>query len=169
MRKGVNPELGMAILRIVLAVVFISHGAHKLFVGGVGPTADFFSSLGIPMAGLSAWFITFLEFGGGIALLLGWMTSAFSVLLIAHMLTGIVLVHSSEGWFVVGPGTGGVEFSLVLVAGLLALVLVGPGAGALDDRREDPAVEYGRGAENEVGGGPGEAPGPVGSSGTGDA
>lgn len=147
MREGVNPELGMAILRIVLAVTFITHGAHRIFVTGVGGTVEFFAGLGIPLAGVAAWFITFLEFGGGIALLLGWMTSALSVLFIAHMMTGIVLVHSAEGWFVVGPGTGGAELNVVLVAGLLALILVGPGSGALDNRRADPDEELERQAE----------------------
>jgi putative oxidoreductase len=167
MRKGVNPELGMAIVRIVLAVVFVTHGGHKLFVGGIGGTEQFFASLGIPMAGLAAWFIAFLEFGGGIALLLGWMTSALSVLFVAHMITGIVLVHSTQGWFVVGPGSGGIEYSMVLIAGLLALILVGPGSGALDNRREDPDMKFDHSPENEVGGGADEAPASVGSSSSG--
>lgn len=159
MRRGVNPELGMAILRIVLGVVFLTHGSHRLFVGGVGPAADSFATLGIPMAGFAAWFITLLEVGGGIALLLGWMTSAFSVLLIVEMMTGIVLVHGARGWFVVRAGQGGVEFNVLIVAGLLALILVGPGSGALDDRRVDrDATLEGSTAEETPGGGPATAP-----------
>jgi putative oxidoreductase len=34
---------------------------------------------------------------------------------------GIVLVHAQNGWFVVGPSTGGVEYSVLL---LLALIVI---------------------------------------------
>jgi putative oxidoreductase len=34
---------------------------------------------------------------------------------------GIVLVHAQNGWFVVGPSTGGVEYSILL---LLALIVI---------------------------------------------
>lgn len=134
MKRGFDPELGLAILRVVLGVIFIAHGAPKLF-GGVGATAGFLGQLGIPLAGLFAWVITLLEFFGGISLVAGFLVTPLSALLGFHMLMGIILVHAGNGFYVVGPGQGGVEFNLLIIAGLLVMILAGPGKAAVDARR----------------------------------
>jgi putative oxidoreductase len=36
---------------------------------------------------------------------------------------GIVLVHAENGWFVVGGGRNGVEYSVVLILGFVALIV----------------------------------------------
>lgn len=133
MKRGLNPELGLAMLRIVLGVIFVAHGYPKI-AGGVAGTAQFFGQLGIPLAGFFAWVITLLEFFGGIALVIGFLVTPIALLLAFHMLVGIVLVHAPNGFYVIGPGQDGIEFSLLLVAGLLGLVFAGPGMAALDSR-----------------------------------
>ncbi len=134
MEKGVNPELGLALLRVVLGVIFISHGAPKLF-GGIEGTAGYFGMLGIPMPLIAAWAVALLEFFGGIALLIGLLVTPVSLLLAIHMLAGIVLVHAPNGWYVLGPeANGGVEFSVLLVAALMMLVFGGPGLASIDGR-----------------------------------
>jgi putative oxidoreductase len=40
---------------------------------------------------------------------------------VLQLLTGIVLVHARFGWFVVGPHTGGMEYSVLLIAALLVV------------------------------------------------
>ncbi len=134
MERGVNPDLGLAILRVVVGVIFVAHGAPKLF-GGMEGTAAFFGSIGIPLPLAAAWGIALLEFLGGMSLIVGLAVSPVSLLLILHMLAGIVLVHAPNGFYVVGPGAGGIEFNLLLVASLLMLVFGGPGLAALDARR----------------------------------
>ena len=37
---------------------------------------------------------------------------------------GIVLVHGPEGWFVVGMGRNGVEFSVLLLAALASFIWI---------------------------------------------
>jgi len=37
-------------------------------------------------------------------------------------MAGIVTVHFQEGWFVVGAGRNGMEFSFILIAVLLAIL-----------------------------------------------
>lgn len=134
MERGVNPDLGLAILRVVIGVIFIAHGVPKLF-GGMEGTAGFFGSIGIPLPLAAAWLVALLEFLGGLALIAGLFVMPISLLLVAHMLTGIVLVHAPNGFYVIGPGSGGVEFSLILAASLLMLVFGGPGLAAIDSRR----------------------------------
>lgn len=133
MKSGMNPELGLTILRIVLGVIFIAHGIPKLS-GGIEETVGFFGAIGIPAPVVAAWFIALLETLGGLMLLVGFLVTPVSLLLAAHMLTGIVLVHAPNGFYVVGPGQGGVEFSLLLIASLLALVFCGAGLAAIDNR-----------------------------------
>ena len=40
-----------------------------------------------------------------------------------QLAAGIALVHAREGWFVVGLGRNGVEFSVLLIGCLVALAL----------------------------------------------
>lgn len=127
-----NPGLGLAILRVVTGVIFVAHGAPKLFGGGVEGFAGMLSGMGVPLSTVVAWGVTLLEFFGGLALIVGLLVAPVAVLLALHMLTGIVLVHAANGFYVVGPGQGGVEFNLLLIASLLALIFAGSGAAALD-------------------------------------
>ena len=136
---GPNPGLGLAILRVVVGVTFVAHGAPKLFQGGVGGLAVTLGELGVPLQHAVAWLVALVEFFGGVALLVGLLVTPVALVLGVHMLTGIVLVHARAGWYVLGPQArhppGGVELNVLLVAALLALVLAGPGAAAVDRRR----------------------------------
>jgi putative oxidoreductase len=140
MERGVNPDLGLAILRVVVGVIFIAHGTPKLFAGGMEGTAGFFGSLGIPFPLVAAWLVALLEFLGGLSLVGGLLVTPVSLLLAIHMLAGIVLVHAQNGFYVVGPGSGGIEFNLLLIASLLVLVFGGPGIAAIDGRRAGTAT-----------------------------
>jgi uncharacterized membrane protein YphA (DoxX/SURF4 family) len=62
---------GLAALRAVVGTVFLAHGAQKLFVFGLSGVAGAFSGMGGPLAGIAGPAVTFLEFFGGLALLLG--------------------------------------------------------------------------------------------------
>jgi len=135
LNRSPNPGLGLGILRIVLGIVFVAHGWGKLF-GGIGDTAGFLASLGIPLPTLAAWGVALLETGGGALLILGLFVTPAAGLLVLHMVTGIFLVHLPSGFFVIGPGSGGYEFNLVLSAALLALIMAGPGSWALQDRMQ---------------------------------
>jgi putative oxidoreductase len=137
MKKLLNPRLGQMILRVVLGVIFVAHGAATLFGdGGPGSLAGFLGSLGIPVPILTAWMITLLEFVGGMFLIVGLFVVPTAILLAVHMLMGIILFHAQNGFYVVGPGTNGVEYNLLLIAGLLSMLLGGPGLAAVDSRMQ---------------------------------
>lgn len=125
---------GLAILRIAVGVIFLTHGIPKL-LGGVPGTADFLGQLGIPAPTIAAWAVTLLEVGGGLLLVLGVLVVPVAILFIIHMSVGILLVHLPQGWYVVGPGQGGAEFNVLLIAANLALALGGAGLWALGGRR----------------------------------
>jgi len=120
--------LGIAILRVVVGIVFVAHGAQKLFVIGFGGVTHMFLSLGIPLAHPAAIIVTILEFGGGIALILGTGARYAALLLAINMAVAVGKVHLHNGLF---AAKGGYEFPLTLLAACLALALTGPGSPAL--------------------------------------
>jgi putative oxidoreductase len=135
MDRGVNPDLGLAILRVVVGVIFIAHGAPAVF-GGMEGTSALMESLGVPLPAVAAWAIKLLEFLGGISLVAGFLVTPVALLLGAHMMAGIVLIHAARGFYVVGPNANsGIEFNLLLTAALLVLVFGGPGLAAMDSRQ----------------------------------
>ncbi len=135
MKKPLNPRLGQMILRVVLGLIFVAHGGAK-FLGGVGGTVEFFGSLGSPLPFVAAWVITLLEFVGGMFLIVGLFVVPTAILLAVHMLAGIIL-DQIPNFFVIGPdAAGGYEFNLLLIAGLLSLLLGGPGLAAVDSRMQ---------------------------------
>ena len=121
-------QLGIAILRIVVGIVFTAHGAQKLFVTGIGGVTHMFHGIGIPWPHIAAIVVTLVEFAGGIALILGLLTRYAAVLLALNMAVAIGKVHLHNGFF---ASKGGYEYPLTLLAASLALALAGPGSPAL--------------------------------------
>lgn len=114
---------GLAILRLVLGIVFVAHGAQKLFVFGFDGVIGGFSQLGIPLPAIAGPAVAFLEFFGGLALIAGLVTRAVAAGLALVMLGAIVMVHLPGGFF----APTGIEFQLTLLGGLAALVVMGAG------------------------------------------
>jgi putative oxidoreductase len=118
-------------LRLVLGLVFVAHGAQKLFGFGLAGTAGFLGSLGVPLPTVAAAGLITVELLGGVALILGAWTRIVAALLAADMLVAILAVHLRGGFFV----PDGVEFVLTLLGGCLALVGLGPGPCSVDGAR----------------------------------
>lgn len=115
------------LLRLALGLVFITHGADKLF-GGIVGTTQFFASLSIPFPGISAWVVALVEFFGGIALVIGLFTRYAGLLLAIDMLVALFTAHFKSGAF-----TQGYELAIVLLAASIALTLRGSGKLAIDN------------------------------------
>jgi putative oxidoreductase len=109
-----SPSRPIVALRIAVALLLGIHGYYRLFAGGVAPFGTWLDSLGLPGA-LCAWSVTLFEMIASLLLLAGrfvrWVTPGFAVILA----TGIATVHAPNGWFVVGGGRNGVEYSVLLL------------------------------------------------------
>ena len=129
MAKNSFNQGSLTLLRVVLGVILAYHGYLKLFVPGVLPgTAAFFAQVGIPMANVSAVVVAFAEFVGGLFLILGIVTRWTTLVLIFQMLVAFFMVHWKNGLLV---SKGGYEFVLLILAGLLIILVNGPGKLAL--------------------------------------
>lgn len=142
-------EWGQAFLRLAIGGVFLAHGAQKLFGVWGGPglngTSEFLASLGLPAPFALAILVALAETGGGLLILLGAYTVWTAAALIVDMGVAIWKVHYTYGFFInwtLAPGVGhGTEFSLVLIAGLLSLMISGPGVLSVDRARQRAAEE----------------------------
>ena len=89
----------------------------------VAPFGEAFDSWGFPLGALWAWGITGFEVVAAGLLLVGRAVRLVSLLLAVEISFGICLVHWHHGWFVVGHGGNGMEYSVLLVCALLCIGL----------------------------------------------
>ncbi len=122
-------KLAFTVLRIFTGAVFVMHGYQKLFVFGVAGVQGAFAKMGAPLPMVTGPLVGVLEFFGGFALIVGFLTRFVALGLVADMLGAILLVHLAGGFFI----PAGVEFVMMLMAASLALVLGGSGSYSVDD------------------------------------
>jgi len=120
----------MLIARIILGVVLFAHGWQKLMINGISDTYGQFEKLGIPLAIVSASFTSFVEFVGGVLIILGALTTTVVALDLVVMVGAAGFVHVTHGIF---AKDGGWELVGVIVAVELALAAFGPGRYSVDD------------------------------------
>src|SRR5882672_10740180 len=120
----------LLVARIDVRVVFMAHGAQKLFgaFGGPGLAAV------VQMMGPLGYLVTIGEFFGGFGLVFGFLSrfSAASIILI--MLGAVAMVHAKFGFFMNWAGNQageGFEYHLLAIAALLPIVIAGPGRFAV--------------------------------------
>ncbi|WP_283149158.1 DoxX family protein [Silvimonas soli] len=127
MNSSRTAPFGIFILRLALGVMFVAHGATKLFVFTLPGTAHFFASLGLP--GWLAYPITFAELAGGIALILG-IFPRWVAAVLALELFGAATAHFGNGWMFTNAN-GGWEYPVFLAVTSAAVALLGDGAFVL--------------------------------------
>jgi len=132
-----KPHAVPAILRLVLGVVFFTHGAQKMlgWWGGYGfsGTMNFFEHMGIPA--VFAFLAIAAEFFGGIGLILGLLGRVAAFGIACNMLVAIVTVHAANGLFMNWGGQQkgeGFEFHLLVLAMAAAIMITGSGAWSVD-------------------------------------
>ena len=120
-------------LRIPVGIIFMAHGAQKLFgwFGGYGleGTGQWMASIGLGPGVLMAFLAGSAEFFGGLFILLGLLTRPASIALAFTMLVAIFSVHFETGLFM---SNNGYEFGLALMAASVSLALSGSGKAAVD-------------------------------------
>ncbi|MCU4675805.1 DoxX family protein [Catenovulum sp. 2E275] len=129
-----NAGLAPLALRIPIGIIFIAHGAQKLFgaFGGYGlqGTGQWMASIGLEPGYLMALLAGSGEFFGGVFILLGLLTRPAALVTAFTMLVAIFTVHFENGLFM---ANNGYEFGLALLAASVALLISGAGKLSADN------------------------------------
>lgn len=120
-------------LRIPIGIIFMAHGAQKLFgaFGGYGleGTGQWMASIGLEPGYLMALMAGSAELFGGLFILLGLLTRPAAAVLALTMIVAIASVHLANGLFM---ANNGYEFGLALLAASVSLFLSGSGNISVD-------------------------------------
>ncbi|MEH7304919.1 DoxX family protein [Neobacillus drentensis] len=126
-------NIGLLIIRLVIGLLFVGHGAQKLFgwFGGYGlkGTGGWFESIGMKPGVTMALLAGLVELIGGILFALGLLTPLAGILIAGTMVMAIVKVHAANGLW---STANGYEYNLTLLAVAIGIALIGPGKYALD-------------------------------------
>jgi putative oxidoreductase len=122
-------SVGLLVLRLVVGLAFVFHGWPKIQNATTWMNA--FPNAPPPYLQAAA---AVAEFGGGISLILGFLTPLFSLLIACTMATAYALVHHPAGHaFVTSkPDEHSYELAAVYFAVAVCLLLVGPGQFSVD-------------------------------------
>lgn len=108
-------------MRIVLAAMMFIHGTTRISIeGGVAEFGGWLVQQHIPAGLAVAWTITLMEISATLLIAAGRFVRPLSLYFAFQLVMGIILVHGPNGWFVVGAGRNGMEFSVLLISGFLA-------------------------------------------------
>lgn len=134
MSRWNKPEVGSFVLRVGLGVIFFLHGWMNI-TGQESFVREMFVMIGWSVPDLVLWLVTILELLGGLALILGVLARVAALLLATEMVVAVLAFHVGQGFFIVAipnvPLAYGFEYHIALVAGLVCLVLTGPGIWSL--------------------------------------
>jgi putative oxidoreductase len=126
-------------LRLALGLIFIGHGAQKVFGAFGGPGWAKITSMATPFSFMRpswAWMAAaaLSELVGGVLVLLGLLTRVGAFLILCVMLTAMLGVHLNSGFFL----PAGIEYTFALAGVCLALLIAGGGQASLDRVLQDP-------------------------------
>ena len=121
-------------LRIPIGIIFMAHGAQKLFgwFGGYGleGTGGWMESIGLVPGFIMALMAGSAELFGGLFIFLGLLTRPAAIALSFTMVVAIFSVHFTNGLFM---SNNGYEFGLALLAACVSLAFTGAGKLAVDN------------------------------------
>lgn len=109
------------LLRITVAILIFIHGTYRLAAGLVAPFGAFLDGIGLPFGHGWAMAVTLYELIGPALILTRHWTSLAALGHAAILSLGVLLVHWPAGWFVVGGGRNGMEYSILLIVALLGI------------------------------------------------
>lgn len=131
-------DIATTILRLVVGVVFLAHGAQKMlgWFGGYGfsGTMGFFTGM-MHIPAPFAFLAIAAEFFGGLGLIFGLLTRVAAFGISCNMVVAVAMVHHNFGLFMNWTGAQkgeGYEYHLLALAMMVFLMIRGAGAASVD-------------------------------------
>jgi putative oxidoreductase len=126
-------DIGILLIRLVIGLTFMGHGAQKLFgwFGGYGikGTGGFFESVGIKPGEKMALLAGLTELIGGALFAIGLFTPLAGLMIAGTMVIAIFKVHGPNGYWIT---QNGYEYNLVLLVVAAAIATMGAGSYSVD-------------------------------------
>ena len=121
----------LLVVRLYWGWQFMQTGWGKL--NDINKVVGFFTDLGIPAPALNAWFVSGLEFAGGLLLILGLGSRLIALPLVVDMIVAYITADREALFSIISSPdkfTGAAPYTF-LFASLIVLIL-GPGKASLD-------------------------------------
>lgn len=118
-------DIGFLVARILMPVLFIVAGWGK--ISGYAGTQQYMEAMGVP--GFFLPLTILLEFGGGLAILFGFLTRFTAIFTAVFTLITAFVFHSN---FAVDGNSINFMKNLTIAGGYLLLFITGPGAYSID-------------------------------------
>src|SRR6202011_2470276 len=137
-------DAAITVLRLVLGIVFVAHGAQKMlgWFGGYGftGTMGFFTGM-LHIPPVFAFLAIAAEFFGGLGLIFGLFTRVAALGIFCNMIVAVAMVHAQFGFWMNWTGAQkgeGYEYHLLLLAASVLLMIRGAGAASVDRLLSSP-------------------------------
>lgn len=114
------------LLRFGVSIIFLSHSLHGIFTGNdVNDFGNLFlNKIGFaPIGVFIAWSVVVSQIITSILLIANKVVKISCIINSVILIFGIITVHFADGWFVVGAGRNGMEFSFILIIVLVTLII----------------------------------------------
>lgn len=119
-------HVSLLMIRVMVGIIFMAHGLPKIWDRKTTlATIKYFKSLRVPAPGFFTYLVGFVEFFGGLAVFIGFLTPLFAFMLAMVMIVAIALTGMNRAF------KGGYEFDLLLFVLGLVLFIVGGGMFSL--------------------------------------
>ncbi|WP_313700191.1 DoxX family protein [Pantoea sp.] len=118
-------DVDLLVARVLMPILFITAGWGK--ITGYAGTQQYMEAMGVP--GFMLPLVILLEFGGGLAILFGFLTRFTALFTAGFTILTAFLFHSN---FAEGVNQLMFMKNLSIAGGFLVLGLVGPGAYSID-------------------------------------
>jgi len=121
-----NPDTAATLARIVLGILFLAHGWPK--IRDIRKPIAFVQGTGWPGGQYWALLFTLLEFFGGLALLVGFLTQIVAILIVLEMVATSIFSKQKLG----KKFMGGYELDVAYLFFALVISILGPGPWSVD-------------------------------------
>ncbi|MGB9109741.1 MAG: DoxX family protein [Telluria sp.] len=114
---------GIGLVRIGVALIILMHPLHGfIHYNDIAAFGEYLGSLGYPFGVALAWIVLILQTTCSLALLANRYVVPACIGHIVVVSFGLVHFHYPNGWFVVGGGTGGMEWPIILLVCLFGVL-----------------------------------------------